>query len=74
MTPAKFGEFIRILNCTNMHEFVEVYGRATGKHLWNKFRDVQNHDIGKFIMDLDLVNLGVLIEFLQERYTDMMVN
>lgn len=65
MNAIQFQECIRHLMCIGRTEFLMIFGDVMGAHLWFKFVEVLDHNVGKFIGELDFSNITLLFNYLE---------
>lgn len=59
-----FAMMMRVLYCTELEKFIELYGEDSGRYLWDKFKVHYNGNVGDFICYLDGNNVEILFQYL----------
>lgn len=64
---AQFQEAIRIMNCIELENFIEIFGEEHGKYLWEKFVIHFGKRVDDFICYLDGSNIEKMFDYVNGR-------
>lgn len=63
----QFQEAIRIMNCIELEDYIEIFGKEDGTYLWEKFVGHFGKRVDDFICYLDMGNIQLMFEYLNGR-------